>query len=77
MQLDIEEMESISILTFLKSFSDACGMFGICKVVATWLVSYFMKKPASFSMEARRLPGNIRATAQHDARFSSYIKVLN
>lgn len=45
--------------------------------VATWLVSYFMKKPALSSLHARVSPMKICLTELHDERLSSYVKVVN
>lgn len=45
-QMDVDEIDSISTLAVLKEFYDVCDSIGIHKGVATWLVSYFIKKPA-------------------------------
>lgn len=49
---DFDEMDSISILAFLKEFCDACDSIGINERVSMRLVSRYMKRPASSSLEA-------------------------
>lgn len=54
-ETNFDEMDPSSILVFLKKFCDACGSVSMHEGAATGLVSYFMKKPASPSLEARLL----------------------
>lgn len=42
-----------------------------------WLISYFMKKPASSLLKARILPEIDRATSLHDERLLSYFEAVN
>lgn len=65
---DLDEMGSISIFAFLREFRDECESIGIYKDTAMWLVSCFLTKPASTSLEARLWPSEIRATGLHDKR---------
>lgn len=69
-ETDVDEMDLISVLVFLKELRDACISIGIHKREATWLVFYFKRKPVSSSLEARP-PRKICATGLHDERFST------
>lgn len=76
-EMDFNEMGPISITAFLKEMRDFCESIGIQEVVALTMLSYFIKKQATLSLEARLLAKKIRATGPHIERLSSYVEVVN
>lgn len=77
MKTNLDEMNPISILAFLKKFRDACDCVDIHEGVDTWLVSSFMNSPTSLSLEAQLSLRKIRATVLHDESISTYAEVVN
>lgn len=73
---DSNNLDSTSILAFLKEISDACSSICIHEGVATCLFSYFTKKPASSSLEPHLLRTRRHVTELHDDQLLSYIKVF-
>lgn len=69
-------MDPIYILGFLKKLRDACDSVGMHEVVATWLFSCIVRKPAFSSLQASLYPKK-RHPKFHDKRLSSYVEVVN
>lgn len=70
-------MDPLSILAVLEELRNGCDTIGIHKGVALLLVSYFLKKPAFLSLDARLLPLKILATELHNRRLFLDVKVVN
>lgn len=65
------------MLDFLKKFKDACKSSKVHGEVGMWLLSQFVKKPASSSHSDRLFFRKSNLACLRDEKQSSYVKIVN